>query len=290
MTRAENQPPDAAQGDPRRFLRGLTDQPDGRLPLAHAALAAAMLDPVSVSPGDSIAGALQQLDALGADLADRMGASPPDAATAADCLAGIVHLEAGFTGDSDSYDDLRNANLFRVLERKRGLPVALGIIYIHVGRAAGLTVDGLAFPGHFLVRVEVAGTRVVVDPFFDGIQRDAPSLRELLKSIQGMGSELASAQYETVPDRDVLFRLQNNIKTRLVDAERLADAAGVVETMVMMRPGEPTLWRDAGILHANAGNLRAAIEAFGHFMDLEPRQNARLQVQALVDDLKKRLN
>ncbi|MEQ9489693.1 MAG: transglutaminase-like domain-containing protein [Alphaproteobacteria bacterium] len=289
MTHAENLPPETGR-DPRRFLRCLTEQDDGRLPLAHAALAAAKLDPISASSDDRVDEALQQLDSLGASLATRMGPSPPDAATAADCLAGILHMEAGFTGDSDSYDDLRNGNLFRVLERRRGLPVALGIIYMHVGRAAGLTVDGLAFPGHFLVRVETAGSRVVVDPFFDGIQRDAPSLRELLKTMQGAGSELTAGHYDTVPDRDVLFRLQNNIKMRLIDSERLSDAASVVETMVMMRPGEPTLWRDAGILHANAGNLRAAIEAFGHFMDLEPRQNARLQVQALVDDLKNRLN
>jgi len=279
-----------AMFDPRRFLRELTEEPDGRLPLAHAALAAGLLGPGSVSGDDSIESALQTLDALGEDLSRRMGSSPPDAATAADCLAGILHLEAGFTGDSDSYDDLENANLFRVLERRKGLPVALGIIYIHVGRRAGLSVDGLAFPGHFLIRVEAAGSRVVVDPFFDGIQRDAASLRELLKTMQGVGSELSSQHYETVPDRDVLFRLQNNIKTRLIDSKRLAEAATVVETMVMMRPGDAALWRDAGILHANAGNLRAAIEAFGHFMDLEPRDKARLQVQAMVDDLKKRLN
>lgn len=279
-----------AMFDPRRFLRELTEEPDGRLPLAHAALAAGLLGPGSVSGDDSIESALQTLDDLGEDLRRRMGSSPPDAATAADCLAGILHLEAGFTGDSDSYDDLENANLFRVLERRKGLPVALGIIYIHVGRRAGLSVDGLAFPGHFLIRVEAAGSRVVVDPFFDGIQRDAASLRELLKTMQGVGSELSSQHYETVPDRDVLFRLQNNIKTRLIDGKRLAEAATVVETMVMMRPGDAALWRDAGILHANAGNLRAAIEAFGHFMDLEPRDKARLQVQAMVDDLKKRLN
>jgi len=290
MTQAEKQPPDVTTQDPRQFLRNLTELPDGRVPLAHAALAAGMLDPVSVSSTDQIDTALQQLDAFGADLARRMGDSSPDAATAADCLAGILHLEAGFTGDSDNYDDLRNANLFRVLERQRGLPVALGIIYIHVGRAAGLTVDGLAFPGHFLIRVEMAGSRVVVDPFFDGIQRDAASLRELLKTMQGVGSELASDHYETVPDREVLFRLQNNIKAGLIDGERLAEAATVVETMVMMRPDEAGLWRDAGILHANAGNLRAALDAFGHFMDLEPRDKARMQVQALVDDLRKRLN
>ena len=211
--------------DPRRFLRDLTEQPDGRLPLAKAALSAGLLDPVSVSGEDSVEAAMQSLDALGEDLSRRMGSSPPDAATAADCLAGILHLEAGFTGDSDNYDDLGNANLFRVLERRKGLPVALGIIYIHVGRRAGLTVDGLAFPGHFLIRVEASGSRVVVDPFFDGIQRDAASLRELLKTMQGIGSELTSDNYETVPDRDVLFRLQNNIKTRLIDSKRLAEAA-----------------------------------------------------------------
>jgi len=130
----------------------------------------------------------------------------------------------------------------------------------------------------------------VIDPFFGGVERDAAGLREMLKSIEGMGAELAPEHYETVADRDVLLRLQNNIKLRLVEAERHDAAAEVLETMVMLKPGEPALWREAGVLHAQAGNLRAAITALGNYVDMEPRTAERGQAQALMDALKNRLN
>ena len=83
-------------------------------------------------------------------------------------LAALKHILAdreGYEGDMESYDDLQNADLIRVIDRRKGMPIALSILYIHVGRLNGWAVDGLNFPGHFLCRIEKHGERLIFDPF-----------------------------------------------------------------------------------------------------------------------------
>ena len=92
-----------------------------------------------------------------ADLVHRRGASPEQ-------LAEIVARSYAYRGDSDTYDDLQNADLVRVIERRKGLPVALSILYLHVARAQGWDAEGLAFPAHFLIRVGIDGARHVSIP------------------------------------------------------------------------------------------------------------------------------
>ena len=83
----------------------------------------------------------------------------------------------GFRGDDQNYDDLENANLISVIERRRGLPVALAILYLDAARRLGWPAEGLNFPGHFMIRLAAADGRGVLDPFAGGELRDAPELR-----------------------------------------------------------------------------------------------------------------
>ena len=279
--------------DPKTILRTTRPDGDGRLPILRVALAIGMLDPVSYRVPDEIEEAMSHFDGLADDVHGMMiQMQDPqgrfDQAVAA--LNDAILQKAGYSGDSESYDDLQNANLFRVMERRMGLPVALGLIYMHVGRAAGFTVDGLGFPGHFMVRIEVDGVRGVLDPFFGGILRDASSLRDLLKATLGQDAELKPLHYDKVDDLAVLLRLQNNIKLRLLQSDNHAAATQVIETMLMMRPDEASLWREAGLLHAHTGNLRAALTALANFMGIETRDDQRAPVEALMADLQNRLN
>ena len=96
----------------------------------------------------------------------------------------------GYRGDTETYDDLANANLIRVIERRRGLPVALGMLWLHGARAAGWGAHGVDFPGHFLVALEGKGTKAVLDVFAGGAALDAETLRALLKQVEGDKAEL----------------------------------------------------------------------------------------------------
>ena len=193
-------------------------------------------------------------------------------------------------GDELTYDDLQNANLIRVIDRRKGLPVALGILYIHAARAQGWDMAGLALPGHFLVRLSEGPERVIIDPFHNGQICGAAELRELLKATTGQDSELLPEHYAAVSDRDVLLRLQNNLKARLLQTQNPEQALTVVETMLMLAPDLAELWHESGMLHRHLGNLRAAAAALEQYVVRAPEGMSRHQAAAILQQLRTQLN
>ena len=268
-----------------RFLRDLGASGERILPIAEAALALASFERPRVGPSRYRA----HLRVLARDVGRHAGAGS-DAAARARALNEIILLKYGYTGDELTYDDLQNANLMRVVDRRKGLPVALGILYMHAGRAQGWDTVGLAFPGHFLIRLSDGPERVILDPFHGGRVCGAAELRGLLKAITGQESELQAEYYAPVSDLDVLLRLQNNLKARLLQAERHERAVGVVETMLMLAPDLAELWREAGMLHARLGNMRSAAAALEQFVLRAPEGMARHQAAAMLQQLKAKLN
>jgi regulator of sirC expression with transglutaminase-like and TPR domain len=270
---------------PVDLLRSLARVPDAAFDLAGGALALAAL-------GNPEA-ALEPYRTHLADLAADVGRAVRDAASAAgkiEALATAIHLARGYTGDSETYDDLRNANLMQVIDRRKGLPVALGILYLHGARAQGWETCGLSFPGHFLIRLDHGSERVIVDPFNGGRTCAAPELRELMKRNVGTGAELSPEHYVPVADREVLLRLQNNVKSRHLKAGRLEDALISVEAMLLFAPDATQLWRESGILNAQIGRLAAAVAALEQYAERAPLGEAKDEAARLIAGIRRRLN
>lgn len=281
-----SEPPETYDPDTcARFLRELGISEERVLPIAEAALALASFERPRVDP----ARYRDHLRLLARDVGRHAGASG-DVAARARALNEIILLKHGYSGDELTYDDLQNANLMRVIDRRKGLPVALGILYMHAGRAQGWDTVGLAFPGHFLIRLSDGPERLILDPFHRGHVCGAAELRELLKGTAGQDSELLPEHYSPVSDRDVLLRLQNNLKARLLQAHRHEQALTVIETMQMLAPDLAELWREAGMLHAGLGNMRAAVAALEQFVVRAPDGMARHQAAAMLQQLRSKLN
>ncbi|MET4805702.1 transglutaminase-like domain-containing protein [Limibacillus sp. MBR-115] len=273
-------------------LRQLTS---GQMPIdriAEAALLMAGLD----RPGKAMVHYLDHLEELARDTAAAaadLGANRTDIWTPdlrLEALRGVFAVRHGYCGDHESYDDPQNANLMSVIERRRGLPVSLGILTLQVARAQGWHMNGVSFPGHFLISMDTGGARVIIDPFNGWRQLAASDIRELLKAITGLGAELSPAHYAAVDDRHVLLRLQNNVKLRAVQAGRLSDGLASLEIMLMIAPDSAELWREAALLHINTDNLRAAIPALERFIKLAPSDPRADEAFALIRDLRHRLN
>jgi regulator of sirC expression with transglutaminase-like and TPR domain len=196
----------------------------------------------------------------------------------------------GYDGDRETYDDLRNADLSQVIDRRRGLPVALAILWLHAGRAQGWTMAGLNFPGHFLVRLDNAGQSLILDPFNGGRVLGAAELRTLLKSFAGENAELASEHYSALSNRATLLRLQNNIKIRLLNADEPARALPVIERMLLIAPTDAALWREAGLVQRRLENLRAAIRCLEKAHGLAEAPAARHRIAAEIAALRGTLN
>lgn len=266
-------------------LRAVGGRPDADIDIAATALALGGLD----RPGVPLARYRAHLEQLGRDM---MAAAPgdADAATAAAALRAVMAGEHGYRGDEQTYDDMQNANLLRVIDRRKGLPVALAILYMHAARQRGWSMLGLNFPAHFLVRLEVDGARLILDPFRGGRVVDTPDMRELLKRLAGDGAELRNDYYRTVGDRDVLLRLQNNIKTRALQQNDLARAVDVIRRMLLLAPRRHRLYRELGLIEAHAGNLQNAIAAAESYAARAVGDAERHEAAALLQKLRSALN
>lgn len=204
----------------------------------------------------------------------------------AQALRKIIHEAHGYQGDTESYDDLQNVNLIRVIERRKGLPIALGLLYVILARAQGWTIDGLNFPGHFLVRLETDGMRLILDPFRLGAEMAASDLRQLLKSVVGQRAELAHDYYDAVSNREMLLRLENNLKKRLIEQEEYAQAVLVIEAMEALAPDEYRTLFDKAVLYVKLGHAKQAITALERYIEKNPNPADRQQARALLTQIR----
>jgi regulator of sirC expression with transglutaminase-like and TPR domain len=200
-------------------------------------------------------------------------------------LKHVISDQLGYRGNKDNYDDLQNADLICVIDQRKGLPIALSILALEASRAQKWDVEGLNFPGHFLLRIEHLGTRLIFDPFDNFKILEAPDLRALLKAINGAKAELSASYYMPAGNRDILIRLQNNIKLRQVEAEDYAGALETVELMRLLAPDENRLLFDAGVLYARTGKRQQAIVALEGYIIAAPNPDDRYDAQQLLQNL-----
>jgi regulator of sirC expression with transglutaminase-like and TPR domain len=273
--------------EPRAALTAIGQLADSEIDIGNAALQLARVDAPDADwqaaarhLSDLAQGAVRravQMD--GEDL-------PARAAVLTELLAG----DFGYAGDLETYDDPANANLIQVAERRRGLPVALGVIWLHAARSAGWGSHGVDFPAHFLVALEGHKTQVVLDVFNGGQVMTARELRALLKRVEGDKAELRPGLLQPMSTRRVLLRLQNNIMTRRLKADDLRGGLRCTEDMLLIAPDQAELWRQAGIMHQRLQQVEAARDCYQRFLELVPDGVVANSVRTQLNILKSILN
>jgi regulator of sirC expression with transglutaminase-like and TPR domain len=280
-----------APWDPRAVLTEMGKREDAAIDIAEAGLALAALDRQRVSPEPY----REHLAAIAAEMkntADLGCNSEGDAGLRARTitLGKVLAGSFGYQGDRLTYDDLQNANLMRVIDRRKGLPVALAILYIHAARSQNWPIEGINFPGHFVLRLYNGGRAIILDPFAGGEPCDTADLRRKLKAAAGEKAELQPEHYAAVGNRDILLRLENNLKIRLIQEGELDRAASVLDWMMLIAPKHAPLYREAGLIQARLGNLNAARSALERFLEISDNDNQRHHVARLIQELGQQIN
>lgn len=257
---------------------GLLD--DDAIMLDAAALELAALD----HPGVSLD---PHIELLG-EMTDRLLASAAAARTAADqaaMLAEIVAREHGFTGDRRTYDDPANADLIQVIERRRGLPVALAIIYVALARRVGWDAYALNTPGHVLASIVEEDETVLFDPFAGGAPIDAQGLAALLAGALGRESGLQASHLAPMSNRAVLVRLLMNQATRAEAAGAAGRALVLFERITTIAPAHPHGWWERARLELAAGRRGAARASLSAMLETTRDPALRMHVNAALDSL-----
>lgn len=228
---------------------GLLD--DDEIELDHAALALSELD----HEGIELEPYYALLDDIGARLEDFADADT--CKEQGEALAQVFHAEFGFIGDADNYDAPLNADLIRVLDRRRGLPVSLALLYVAAARRMGWTAYATNTPGHVLVRVG-SGPACLIDPFHGGGPVSGDRLASLLYGALGPGGRPGPEHVAPMANRDVLSRLLLNQASR---AERAADPAralALYTRMTTVAPDNADGWWELARLQLQVHDVDAA--------------------------------
>jgi regulator of sirC expression with transglutaminase-like and TPR domain len=272
--------------DPRVALEAIGALPDGEIDIADAALQLARVD----APDADWRAARTHLSLLAREaVAMARGIADDDAPLQAAALADLLAGRHGYAGDTETYDDLANANLIRVIERRRGLPVALGVLWLHAAHAAGWQAYGVDFPGHFLIALAGRNAPLVLDPFAGGRTMDPRLLRALLRRVEGAKAELRPGLLAPMSVRAVLLRLQNNIRLRRFSAGDVTGALACAQDMLRIAPDEPVMWHEVAMLHVELNQIAAAMRCLARYAELVPTEEAA-RARAVIAALHARLN
>ena len=250
------------------------------VPVAEAALALAEEEYPRLHAGDYLA----RLDELGRIVERRL---PPrrDAATALRALRTVLSGEWGFRGNTESYYDPRNSFLNEVLERRLGIPITLGIVYLEVAARIGLPLRGVGFPGHFLVK-HVAGDReIFVDPFHGGEFMSAEDCAERFRTLVP-DRKVEACHLESVTPRQILARLLHNLKRIYIQAGDDVRALWVVDRLVLLAPADAVERRDRGLVEARLGGVTAALRDLDAYLSAAPGAEDSGEVREIVERLR----
>jgi len=214
-------------------------------------------------------------------MALRLRSSTPQALSAEERVVALNNFffgELGYRGNTDEYYDPRNSYLNEVIDRRTGIPITLAVLYMEVGRRVGLPLQGVSFPGHFLVRMRLRGGTLVLDPFSGGAPQSEDELRERLRRVipKGAAGNLPLADLpleqvlEPATNRQILARVLRNLKGIYRETEKPERMLQVLNRMLVVAPDATSELRDRGLLYQRLECYRAALKDLSDYIEREP--------------------
>lgn len=256
--------------------------PDDDIPLLRATLMIASDEypDLDIAAYESICSGYER------DLAPALAALDDDQARLAR-INRYLFDELGFSGNQNDYYDPRNSYLNDVLDRKLGIPISLGVVQMELARRMGVPLEGVSFPGHFLVRLPVDGGLLVLDPYHKGRSIDAQELKLRARPHLG-GNDLDDQQLLQIlspaSHRAILARMLRNLKGLYAEREVWDKALRCADRLVRLDPNGADEVRDRGQLYARLGHGSAARADFARYMHLRPEADDVDAVRiALID-------
>lgn len=259
---------------------------DAGFPLTEAAAAIAHIE----HPQLDVQAVLADIDAL----ADKLGQRIPADAVPVQRLRWLNRYffhELGFAGNVNDYYSSANSYLHELLRTRRGIPISLAVLYIELAQQIGLTARGIAFPGHFLVKVRMPQGEVILDPFTgQSLSRD--ELEERLvpyKRRQGLLGEFdmpLGLFLQSAAPREVIARMLRNLKEIHRAAEDWGRLLAVQQRLVILLPRDWDERRDRGLAHAELGAWDAAADDLDAYLDHSPQAEDRRAIAERAAELR----
>jgi regulator of sirC expression with transglutaminase-like and TPR domain len=264
--------------DPYRDFRQAVDRPEKKIELSRAALTIALTD----YPDLDIADYLARIDRLAMEVTGRLYPEA-DIYRSIAALNYVLFRQYGFHGNRDDYFNPKNSFLNEVIERKTGIPITLSVLYMEVAQRVGLTLDGVGFPGHFLVKCVGGGEEIVIDPFNSGEILSREDMDKMLFDLYGGKVVFHSDFLASSTKKDILKRMLANLKAIYIKENDLVRSLAALDRLVILDPISAVDIRDRGMVYLRLEYYAQAREDFEAYLRLRPdAEDAMLVREQLV--------
>ena len=257
---------------------------DNEIDLGRAALVIAQME----YPDLDVEPYLKRMDRLATVIKDLVGDEESVFRLLA-CINVVLFKQEGFQGNRSNYYDPKNSFLNDLIDRKMGIPITLSVLYQEVARRAGLTLHGVAFPGHFLLKHIDHEEEIIIDPFNGGEVRSDAELQSLLDEIYPGKAVLKFEFLSPVSKRQILKRMLINLRGIYLHQGDFLRGLSVEERLVILEPNPVREYRDRGLLHLRLENFPQALEDLETYLRLASDANDADEIREQVSSLKKRV-
>jgi regulator of sirC expression with transglutaminase-like and TPR domain len=251
--------------DPYRDFRQAVDRPQEEIDLGRAALTIALTD----YPNLDVLHYLTRIDRLAVEVTNHLD-SDADIYRSMAALNYVLFKQHGFHGNHDDYFDPKNSFLNEVIERKTGIPITLSVLYMEVAWRAGLMLDGVSFPGHFLVKCVGDGEEIIIDPFNGGEIKSREDIDRMLFELHGRKGMFHSDFLASSTKKDILKRMLANLKAIYINGNDLAKSLSVLDRLLILDPASAEDARDRGLVYLRLECYAPAREDFETYLRLRP--------------------
>jgi regulator of sirC expression with transglutaminase-like and TPR domain len=262
------------------FVR-MMDRPDEALELARVALLVAAESDLEVD----IDGELRQLEGWAEELKRRVTPDLNNLQKLAR-LRSFVFDELGFRGDRRDYYSPSNSLLHQVMKRRRGIPLTLSIVFMELGWRIGIPFEGVAFPGHFLVRLAGEPHDLLLDPYKRGMMVHEEDCRQMLRETTGGRLSFDPALTASVGKRDMVARLLHNLKGAYLRSGDDAKALAAVERLLVLRPDDAEEVRDRGLLLFRMQKYGRALDSLTAYLQAAAGASDRETIEGHIKTLR----
>ena len=261
---------------------------DPRIDLARACLMIAE----DAYPGLDVERYMAEIEGMGLRLRAKLG-NAGGVEPRVIALNEFLFEELGYWGNTDDYYDPRNSYLNEVIDRKTGIPITLSILYMEIGRRIGLPLEGVSFPGHFLVRLRLRGGMLILDPFSGGAPQSEAELRQRLQRVipEGAAADVSVAELpldqflEPASNRQILSRVLRNLKGIYRHADNPERLLQVLDRMLVVSPGAASELRDRGYVYQRLECWGPALKDLTDYLDRDPEASDLDEVRAALVEL-----
>jgi regulator of sirC expression with transglutaminase-like and TPR domain len=199
-------------------------------------------------------------------------------------LARYLFHDMGFRGNQKDYYNPLNSYFNQVLERRTGIPITLSVLVMAVGKRAGLHLEGVGLPGHFVVKAVDGDNEVVFDPFHGGRVLTAAECENVVRQVTKREITVTGETLKGLPLCLIVMRMLNNLKTIYLKQVDMPRAIRVLHRLRQLSPDDVELQRDMGICLVHAGHHGKAVNLLAAYLERAPEA---MDVEAVRDVLRR---